>query len=341
MKTTTIYPNGKEEWVIEHFDNDSKTIRKQHGDTNRVWTFIKNDTTNHRFYWHGYMEVKQYHPLYLTRDWSDGVARIQVFRGEDFADSAKIIEADDELEVWNYRPEAASKKYMLFQYSKDVGLTQLKSRYRFLPDSDTARYTVETYQLLPFGMHRKTQELRLNKDSVRYKQIDYFWKENGHLDYVLTTNRWGIKRKRKAAVQENEQPSEYLHSPMHPHIKEEDPPRYFFRVLSENLSEIKMGTKSLNQIVVQKLAIHSEREEWRWQEIILFEIDENRVLTTIRKAPASALAVDDLKREIGQTALQIPDDLKTTFYYTDANGKKHTKQLNYILLPVTISVQKD
>jgi hypothetical protein len=128
---------------------------------------------------------------------------------------------------------------------------------------------------------------------------------------------------------------------MHPHILEENPPRFYFQVLSENLAEIKLANKSLDQFVVQELAIQSESEEWRWQEIILFEIDEKGILTTIRKAPGSVLGVDNLKREIGKTPLQISADLKTIFYYTDAKGKKHTKQMKYILLPADILVQRD
>ena len=340
MQTTINHPNGMEEWVIEHFDNDSKTIRKQHGDTNRVWSFIENDTTSHRMHWKGYMEVKNYSPLYFTRNWGDGVTQIQVVRTADFADSAISVEAVDEREIWIYRGEGSPKKYVLYDYQKVVGLKQLKSTYHFSADSDTARYRIETYAVLPNGLHRKTQELRLKKDSVRYKKIDYFWKENGTLDYLKITNRWGITRKQKPKEHIREQPADY-HHPMHQHIHEEDPPRYYFQVLSENLAEIKMGTKSLDQVVVQKLAISDEREEWRWIETILFEIDENAVLTTIRRGPNSRLFTDNLKREIGKTPLQIPADLKTTFYYTDTKGKKHTKRMTYILLPATILVQRD
>lgn len=341
VHTTIKHVNGMVEWLIEDLDNDSKTLRKQHADTNRVWVFLGKDTVTHSVYWKNYSEKKRYQPLYLTREWWDGVKRTSTVSTAEYANSVITNEQNDMREIWEYHSKALSQKDSFFVYTKEVGLKRLKSKFEVRPQSDTARYTIEKHVVLKNGLHRKAQVLRLKKDSTRYRQIDFYWKANGELDYLKTTNRWEIKRKRSPARNyEMDEPIQYHHTTRNSHFLEQDPIGFRFEVLSKGLSEIKIDNKSLDYLIYQKLVVRTEKFEDVRVESILFEIDAIGKLGSIRRSPNAMLYVSDLKREIGVKSMQLPRDLKTTFYYTDTNGKKHTRQMKYTLLPVTVLIRR-
>ncbi len=335
-QTTTLYANGARELVISDAHSDVKTIRKQYADTNRVWSVLGKDTTSHRFFWEGFSEEFRSSPYYVAREWWDGSMRTRLVLADNFADSTRTQEQNDIRQMWTYRLEDNSKKYVLYQYAKLVGLKQIQSSYRYVASSDTARYILETYQVLPNNVHRKSQELCLNKDSARYKQIDYFWKENGEIDHLEITNRWGIKRKRTPDWHRQDEPLDCGTGRIDQNIVDIEMPNYYFSVLHKNLSKVKWNNKPIEQLIIQKIDIHGDRELRTWTETILFELDEKALLTTIRRGPNSRLFTDNLQHAMEKTSLQLPPDVKTNFYFIDSTGKKHEKRMNYILLPATI-----
>jgi hypothetical protein len=344
VQTTIKHPNGKQEWFIESAYSDSKTIRKQHGDTNQVWVVYGRDTSNHRFNWEGYAEEKRYKQNYISREWRDGSIRTKVVRTPDFADSTLTKEYENTREMWTYRPLEIGEPYTLFQYFKVQGLKQLKSIYRLLPNSDTAHYTFETYADLGNGLHRKTQELRLRKDSNRYKQIDYFWRPNGEIEHLEITNRWGFKRKVTPQWQVYELPVGCSTGTMHGHIKDPPPIEYRFEIVSEFVKTIAVDGKSLERIIYNNLDVSTGGNdhlfEHRWQESIIFELDEHDIVKGVRRGPHSGLHTDGLQRALAGQEMQLPKGLKTTLFYTDIKGKQHVKQMPYILLPVEVLIRR-
>jgi hypothetical protein len=341
-KTTIKHSQIYTEYIFDNAQNASITYRKQHGDTNRVWSLQGLDTTSHRFHWGNYMEEKRYKPFFINRQWHDGGSQIQVVRTIDFADSSIIVTREDEREMWSYNIPENQDRYGLYQYTKVIGLKTLRSTYVLKPQSDTARHTWETYGKLAYG-NRKLQELRLDKDSSRYRQIDYYWKENGEIDYLKITNRWGVKRKK--SVDWNRQFQEPIGCGMnvpyvHPEIRQVD---YRVYVNDENLKGIRWNGKPLENIIRQKLAVNEEHLDWqdlaRWNETLVFELDETGKVGMIRRGPNSEVEPSVLKKALGEIPIELPPETKTVFFYTDAKGKKHQKQMSYILLPVEVIIE--
>jgi len=343
-KTTIKHSQIYTEYIFDNAHSASKTYRKQHGDTNRVWSLQGQDTTTHRFHWGNYMEEKRYNPFYINRQWHDEGRQTQVVRTIDFADSSVIVTREDEREMWSYNIPENEGAYQLYQYTKVIGLKTLQSTYVLKPQSDTARHTWETYGKLAYG-NRKLQELRLDKDSSRYRQMDYYWKVNGEIDYLKITNRWGIKRKKK--VEWSHQYREPIGCGMNvPYVHQEiHQGDYRVYVNDENLKGIQWNGRPLANIIRQKLAVNEERiyqlETSHWNETLVFELDETGKVGMIRTGPNSEVQPSLLKIALGEIPIELPPETKTVFYYTDAKGKKHQKQMSYMLLPVEVIVKAD
>ncbi len=341
-KTTIKHSSISTEYIFESAYNDGKTIRKQHGDTNRVWLLQGQDTSSHRFSWENYAEEKRYKPIYLNRQWHTENGQIQTVRTEEIADSSVIITYEDEREMWQYHFPVHERMYQLYQYTKVTGLVEPKRIFTFYPQSDTTRYKWETYALMPNGLYRKQRELRLNKDSARYRKIDYFWKENGEIDHLEITNRWGIKRT-KSVVWNTQILGCGTGIAMARNQNQNSQVEYRIDVKDEGLTGIFWGNEPLEQIIAGNLEVSEMSKQMRIQgmrsEILLFVIDETSKVIAIQKASVSELDTRKLKFALGESSIGIPPEKKTIFYFSDDRGVTHQKQMSYTLLPIAVVIK--
>jgi hypothetical protein len=344
VQTTIKHPNGMQEWWFEDVYTDSKTVRKQHADTNRVWSLLGKDTSSHRFTWTNYSEEMRSKPYYVSKEWWDGERRTHLVLADGFADSTIVYEHDNERETWQYQPVDNDSAYALVAYNRVYGLKQPMATYRFLPANDTARYTFITFAVVTGGHYKKTQELRLKKDSARYRQIDYFWKPNGEIDHLEITNRWGWKRKVKPNWEDYKSLDSYGTHTMHPHLNEPEPIRYRIEIINPDIHTITVGNAHLDQLFYQKITVQvldpEQLAEKHWIEKVLFELDENGVLVNIQTTRNTVLGVAELKRAISNSPWKLPGNTNTNLIYLDNQGKKHVIPKKITLLPVTVLVQE-
>ena len=255
-------------------------------------------------------------PYYVSKEWWDGVRRTRLVLADDFADSTILYEHDDEREMWQYQPDEDDSAFTLIAYNKVIGLKQSISTYRFLPANDTARHTFETFAIVEGGHYRKTQEIRLKKDSARYRLIDYFWKPTGEIDHLEITNRWGLKHKVKPNWEAYQLPVGCGTGVTHAHVEELKPIDYRTEILNPDIRFIRVGDMRLDQLFYQKIEVEVLAPEQiagrKWIEPVLFEIDEKGVLVNIYTSRNSVLDVAELKRAIGDSTLQMPGNTNAT-----------------------------